>query len=277
MVRRAIATALCCAGLLFFALPSPANAEPLTIGGTGTDLGTMKQLTAAFAQQRGGVEPMVLPSLGSGGGIKALIAGKINIAISSRPPKDTEQAKGVTGAPYARTPLTIATPKDNPASAISSAQLVAIYAGKRLKWDDGSAVRLVLRPASDTDSRVLQNGIEGMEPAIALAFKRRGVPTGYTDQDAADVIQRAHWGIGTASLSVILGENRPLKALALDGVQPTPKSIADGSYPLAKTLYFVVGPGTTAVAREFIAFVRSTEGARILARTGHLPVADSTG
>lgn len=91
-----------------------AGAVPFRIGGTGSALGGMQLLADAFMQSHPGTEIAVLPSLGSGGGIKALRAGAIDIAVSSRPPKDTKRAPGMVDLEYARTPFVFATRADNP-------------------------------------------------------------------------------------------------------------------------------------------------------------------
>ena len=78
-------------------------------------------------------------------------------------------------------------------------------------------------------------------------------------------------------LALILAEQRPLKALSLDGVAPTPDAMADGSYPLTKTFAMVTGPAPGELAKRFIAFVYSDEGAVILRRTGHLELAHEGG
>ena len=75
--------------------PSAAGAEMLKIGGTGGDLGTMRLLGSAFERIHGDVTVKVLPSLGSGGGIRAVQAGAIDIAVSSRPLNDKERKAGV--------------------------------------------------------------------------------------------------------------------------------------------------------------------------------------
>lgn len=264
--------ALLSVGLI--AASAPSAASSLTIGGTGADLGTMKLLANAFTRDRAGVRIRVLPSLGSGGGIRAVIAGKIDLAIASRPVKNKERAKGARSSVYARTALAIATSERNPMNDITSAEMVAMYAGEQTAWPDGSRVRLVLRPKSDSDTRILIDGVPAMKAALAAAHARRGVPVEFTDQDAASAIEHSRWGVGTAALSVILAEDRPLKALALDGVRPSPETIADGRYPLIKTMYFVVPEKPSELVREFIAFVRSEPGREILARTGHSTVAN---
>jgi phosphate transport system substrate-binding protein len=258
------------AALLLLALPGQGEAAMIRIGGTGGDLGTMKLVAQAFqaVQPQHSVE--VLPSLGSGGGIKAALAGAIDIALSARPPNDAERAAGAREVAYAKSPLVLATARANPERGLTTRQLVEIFNRERLRWADGNLIRLVMRDESDTDSRTL----ETLDPALATAMNnaraRRGVPVAFTDQEAADKLQKLVWGIGPTTLSVILGEDRPLKALWLDGVAPSIENLANGAYPLVKTLYFVTLPEPNAAAESFIAFLRSSTGRAILRRTGHL-------
>lgn len=68
---------------------------------------------------------------------------------------------------------------------------------------------------------------------------------------------------------MILGEGRALKPVVLDGVAPSPQTIADGSYPMVKAFYFVTRGEPDGLAKRFIAMTRSSEGKAILRRVGH--------
>ncbi len=74
------------------------------------------------------------------------------------------------------------------------------------------------------------------------------------------------------SLTVILAENRSLTPISIDGVRPTLENLADGTYPISKSLYLVTNPKVNQVALDFIRFVQSNEGASILRTTGNLAV-----
>ena len=55
---------------VFFIFPLPGQAADLTLGGSGADLETMRRLADAFEKANPGTMCEVLPSLGSGGGVK---------------------------------------------------------------------------------------------------------------------------------------------------------------------------------------------------------------
>ena len=259
---------------VFFLFPFPGQAAQLTLGGTGADLGTMRVLGEAFEKANPGTTVEVLPSLGSSGGIKAILAGAIDLALTARPLKDKERAWGVKEFAYAKTAVVLATSAGNAQSNVTNDELVEIFAGTRTAWPDGTPIYLVLRRPHDSETRILKAHIPGIDAAFAKAQKRPGIPVAYTVQDAADLIQSRRGGLGTSSLSVIIAEKRPLKGLSLNGVAPTLETLADGSYPMAKTFYFVTKPEPNNLVRKFVAFVRSDEGADILRRMGHLVLGD---
>jgi phosphate transport system substrate-binding protein len=258
------------AALLLLASPGQATAAMIRVGGTGSDLGTMKLLARAFEAVHPQHAVEVLPSLGSSGGIKASLAGAIDIGLTSRMPREAERIPGTRTFAYAKSPLVLATARDNPEQGLTTRQLVEIFAGDRRRWADGNLIRLVLRDKSDSDSRILKSLDPDLATAMENARARRGVPVAFTDQEAADKLQKLVWGLGPTTLSLILGEGRPLKALWLDGVAPTLQNLASGAYPLVKTLYLVTGPEPEPAAESFIAFLRSDAGRAILERTGHL-------
>ena len=245
------------------------KAEEIRIGGTGSALGTMRLLGAAFAKSHPDIKITVLFSMGSGGGIKAVLAGAVQLAVSSRPLTESEVKAGAVEFEYGRTPLVFATGPKNAAVDLSTQNLIDIYAGKTEQWPDGSKIRLVLRPIGDGDSELIANIAPAMREAKNLAEQRKGMAFSVTDQDAADNIETIPGAVGPSSLAQIITEKRQLKALSLNGVAPDAKALADGSYPLQKPLSIVSSPKSPAAAQAFVAFVRSAAGREILLQTGH--------
>ncbi len=249
--------------------PASARAQEIKIGGTGGALATIQMLADAYRKTHPETKFTVLPSLGSGGGIKAVLAGAIQIAVSARPLETSEASRGASAFEYGRTPFVFAVPSKTKIDAITVKDLVEIYSGARDRWPDGARIRLVLRPLGDTDSEILKSISPEVRRAKTLAEKRPGMLFAVTDQEAADSIERTPGAFGTSTLAQIVTEQRTLKVLRFNGVQPSAKTVADGSYPYYKRLLIVTGPKTPASARQFIAFVRSAAGREVLVRTGH--------
>jgi len=250
------------------------HAGELTVGGTGAALGTMRLLLDAYTKSHPKMSVKVPPSLGSSGGIKAVLAGAIILAVSSRPPRKKERAAGAIATMYATTAIVPVVGPGNPLTGITSSELLALYQGKPMYWADGTNVRLVLRRKGEIDVKILKQHI----PEIGMALDRLrvnpAIPVVFSDQENAAAIERMSGGFGFVALSLLRSEKRRLKAIALDGVAADPKTIADGSYPLRKPFYFVVKGKPGPQVRDFIAFVRSPRGADLLRRTGHAPALD---
>lgn len=247
-----------------------ACAETIKIGGTGAALGTMRLLADAYTAQDADIRVTVLPSLGTTGGIKALLAGAIDIALTLRTLNSTEAAGGATSVEYARTPFVFATAISNPTQEITTAELVDIYLGKQADWPDGGKIRLVIRPTGDNDSEMVRSMSPEMRAAELYAEQRKGLLFAVTDTEAADNLERVPGSLGASSLALIASEKRALKALTLNGVVPSTAALADGSYPLGKSFYMVVGATPSAAVQRFVDFVHSPPGREILARTAHL-------
>jgi len=159
-------------------------AEILRIGGTGASTGMSRVVGAAYSQQSGVAAVEVVESLGSSGGIRAVIAGAIDISFSSRPLKEKEQGKGVVASPILRTPFVAVTSHPHPGE-LRAAEFADYYARANSKWADGAPVKIILRPKSESDTKLMAKFFPGMAEAIEAARVRGEVPVAQTDQDNA--------------------------------------------------------------------------------------------
>ena len=261
--------ALFAGAALVMTVAASAQTQELRIGGTGAGLGTMQVLAQAYVKTAPGTKLVVLPSMGSGGGIKAVLAGAIQIGLSSRPLSDAEAKAGAVAVEYGRTAFVFATAVANPVAGITTQNLADYYAGKVDTWPDGAKLRLVLRPIGDSDSESIKAISPAMREAKLAAEQRKGMVFAVSDQEAASAVEKIPGALGPSTLALLLSERRALKALALDGVVPSAQNVANGSYPLHKQMLIVTGPKSPPEAQAFVSFVRSAAGRDILQQTGH--------
>lgn len=265
---------------LFFTLllqfPFPANpstvfaGETIRINGSGTCLDMIRPITKAYSKKVHDVTFQMEKPLGSSGAIKALLAGALDIAMVSRPLNPREIARGATLRNFGKTPLVIVTQKKVPLKNVSTRELENIYSGALNRWPNGETVRVILRPNEDTDTKILKSLSPGMAEAIARARRRRGVMIAVTDPESNAAVARTIGGIGTAGLTNVHEEKLMLNVLKLNGVMPSRKTLANGSYPLAKEISFVQAGRPSDAAAKFLKFVYSKEGRAIAERTGVL-------
>lgn len=244
-------------------------AEPVRVGGTGGAFGLLQRLGDAFSA-RSGVKVVNVPSLGSGGGIRAVAESKIDISVSGRPLRPDEIAKGLAAVVAVRTPYFMVTSHRNPGG-LKSADLALLYGKPDAVWADGTPLRIVLRPRSDSDTELMGKLFAGMAQALEAARSRTDVPTAATDQDNGDLAERVSGSLTGMTGTQLKTEGRRLRAVALDGVEPTFANYENGTYRYGKTLYFVVKGGGSPDAVRFIDFVRSAEGVKVLREAEVLP------
>jgi len=266
-VRR-LALVFVCSGALAWTSITGA-ADEIKIGGTGSALGAMRLLAQAYEKFDRGTKVSVLPSLGSSGGIKAVLAGAIEVGVSSRALRTKEQSQGVIALEYARTPFVFATAETTKATGINLTELAAIYSGKIRRWPDGTRIWLVLRPKADSDSALIDSISPEVKAAVAEARERPGLLFAVSDQECAMALEKHTGSFGPSTLALILAENRKLKALRINDIEPSVSTLEAGRYPYYKSLYLITTSKTPEAARRFIAFVQSKAGRDILSQTGH--------
>lgn len=262
--------------LLAFAIASTAMfiagaaaAEGIKIGGTGNALGTMRLLGDAFGKQNPDMKVTVLPSVGTSGAVKAVPKGALDIGLSSRPLTEKERKLGAIAVEYARTPLVFAVSTKIKVGELTLDQIADIYSGKMANWPDGSQIRPVLRQVGDDNTRQIRLMSPAIDEALSAADQRPGIPFATTDQEAADKTERIPGALGVTTLSLINSENRPLRALTLNGVEPTVSNAASGKYPYVKRLFLITRSDPSAAVKRFIAFMQSPAGREILIRAGN--------
>jgi phosphate transport system substrate-binding protein len=271
---RILLAAVLLLGSAGYGSPVGAAEQTLRIGGTGSALGGAQQLLDGLTKRRPEITGIVLPSVGTSGAIKAVIAGALDIGLTSRPLKTAERSVGLVAQPYGTTAVVFAVRRDNPRSTIRSTEIVDIYEERITAWGDGTPIRFILRPPSDGDTEILMRFLPRLASAWQEAAEKRIAPVAYTDQEAAEMVETIPGSFGPNSLSLVLAERRPIKALALDGVAATVETIRNGTYDLTKTFHFITRPETGGAVRAFLDFAASPEGRDILESVGIVPLRD---
>jgi phosphate transport system substrate-binding protein len=255
------------AGLLLAGTDSAA--ATLRLGGTGSASEMLRQVGAEFTAASG-VKIEVVPSLGSTGAIRALTDGLLDMAVPARPLEADEPAKGLRQVAVLRTAYVFATSHSKP-NGLQVADLVRIFAAEKPAWADGTPIRIILRPPSDTDTALLADLFPGMRQALEAARKRVAVPTAATDQDNVDLAERTPGSLTGTTVTQLQTEHSKLRIVALDGIEPTLANFESGAYRFTKKLYVIVPRNSSAEAQRFVEFLRSPQGVKALRETAILP------
>ncbi len=77
--------------------------------------------------------------------------------------------------------------------------------------------------------------------------------------------------IGYISLGSL---NDTVKAVKVNGVEPTVENIKSGSYPVSRPFLVLIGDKMTAQAKDFLSYIMSAEGQSIISEEGYITVDD---
>jgi phosphate transport system substrate-binding protein len=230
----------------------------------------MKRLAEVYEKKHPGVTIKVLPGLGSSGGVRALAGGAVDIAVTGRPLSEEEQRLGLSVREIARSPFVFVVSAENPRTDITTKELEEIFLGTLTRWEDGSLVRVILRPESDSDSSIVRGISTGIAAAYARAHAREGMIIAFTDQESANYLQSKGGGIGFSTLTQITTEALHLKVLSFNGSEPSLRSLAAGDYTLYKPTFLVTTSSPSRAVENFIRFLLSGEGRTIVRMSGNL-------
>lgn len=246
-----------------------ATAQELKIGGTGNALGSMRLMAEAFVKKNPDIKVTVLPSIGSSGAFKAVPKGALDIGLVARSLSDEERKMGMVAVEYARSPLVFVVGANSKTKGITLEQVADIFSGRMANWPEGGQVRPVMRQAGNDETGLLKKMSPALEKAVTDAEQRPGLPFATTDQESADKVESIPGAFGISTLSLMISEKRTLRALALDGVEPTAVNGASGKYPLLKRFFYITQASPSPAVKRFLEFSQSAQGREVLARAGN--------
>lgn len=255
-------------GLALFPLVwvSTVSAADLAIVGTGDGAEILQAVAAAFNADHEGTKAVVPPSIGSGGAVAAVGAGRQELGRVARPLTEQEVAQGLVATPLVRIPSAIFAHPDAGVRSLTSDQLAGIFAGRVENWREVGGpdlkIRVVRREDTDSTLSVLRATMPGWKELVLTARSK----TATTTQDAVETVKRAPGAIAFGPYSSATGSGTVV--LAIDGLQPL-----DETYPSYVTLALIHKPGGLSEAGQaFLSFALSAKARRLLAQGGGIPL-----
>ncbi|SDD65729.1 PstS family phosphate ABC transporter substrate-binding protein [Rhodospira trueperi] len=271
MLPVAFLTVLFCFGAVAHGPLAAAETE-IRVGGTGGALAAISQLGEHYAASRPDVTVTVLPSLGSGGGIRAVRDRIIDIGVSGRPVREDEGAGStLIQVPFARTAVALITSRPGGAK-VTSQVLKALIADPSPMWPDGAPMHVILRPPTETDYHVLEAELPSVWQALVEARDRPEVPVTATDQENLELAVTLPGSLTTGTLLQLRAEDQPLYPVMIDGLVPSAETLASGDYPPIKDFVLVVRSDASKAAKAFVSFLQGEDAAVHLRALGAIPI-----
>lgn len=270
-----------CLALLVMAglypLMSSATQEVVINPGKQLSLGGFDAVIAAFEKKTG--VKVVIPKVGGCGySVKAVSSGELNAGAMCCPATKDETGKlGFVDSAVARDAIQFLVHKSNPVSDLSTQQLRDIYQGKIKNWKEVGGNDAPIRPYAhimcgnrEEVMRQYLTGERNPKMGIITVDNRNFAPwvTNIADEtNVCKTVASDPNGIAPVSRSMV---EDSVKVISVDGVMPTTETIANETYPVVRYLHIVTKGYPKGATREFIDFVRSPEGQKILAREGKI-------
>lgn len=269
------------------ALPAIAAAQDfIQIKGSDTSVNLVQRLAEVY-MEKDPATAIAVTGGGSGVGIAALIANKVQIADASRPMKEKEYAaakeNGVVATEIAIgiDALSVIVHHDNPVQSLSMAQVGAIFRGEISNWKElggpNMPISLYGRQPNSGTYVFFQEHVLGNKDYSAKMKQMNGnaqimeavssdktgisyVGVGYVFDDKGQVLP------GIKVLDISAGNAKPVSPLVKENIKA-------GTYPIARALYQYTNGKPKGNVKNFIAFILGPEGQKVVEEMGFYPVA----
>ena len=263
-------------GLLAFLFMTQAAvaAESIVIKGSTTVLPIAQAALEAYTKLNPGVQ-ISLSGGGSGEGIKALLDKTADIADSSREIKKEEialaQTRGVKPVAHvvAYDALTPVVHPKNKVTDLSIDQLSQIYQGKITNWKEvgGDDLKIVVI-SRDSSSGTFESWDHFVMKKVRVTPKAQMLAS---NGALLTAIAKNRYAIAYLGMGYV---NKTVKAVKVNGLAATAESALTKEYPLSRELYMYTNGEPAGEVAKFIAFVKSVDGQKIVAKEGFVPLMD---
>ena len=211
-----------------------------------------------------------------------LISGKADMIFCSLPSDEITQMAADAGVEFEFTPFlngafVFFVNKDNPVKSLTIEQLHDIYAGKITNWKEVGGDDEEIIPYQRSENSGSQNGLyryiiekdEVMEAPSELVIGDMGEIV-----DAVATYDNAAGAIGYSYYYYVANMHYTdqIKLLAIDGISPSDKTIADGTYPIINQSEVIIRSDEPedSVCRVIIDWIVSEEGQKLGEENGYV-------
>lgn len=256
-------------GASYFLLPKGGPERFLLTGSS-----TVAPILQIVAEELHAVDPSLVIDVETGGssrGIQDARAGQCDIGMASRE-LNPEESEGLLPRRIAYDGVALIVNQENPLAALERQQVVDIYTGAIGDWKDLGAGEGEIYVVNKAEGRA----------TLTVFLEHFGVKNSQIQADAVvgdnaqgvrmvagNPLAIGYVSIGEALSAVERGE--PLRLISLDGVVPSKKSVADGSYPLRRSLYLLFPEQPDRTGKKILAYLEGERGLEILSGLGFTP------
>ncbi len=211
-------------------------------------------------------EKIFIQGGGSTAGVQAVLRGACPLGMSSR--NLTSEEKGLLAIPIAYDAIAVIVHRQNPLPNLTKIQIQKIFSGEIKNWQElggeNRPITLVTREEGSGTREAFQH----------LIMEDKDISLAALVQDSNGAIRQVvgddPQAIGYISLGLL---NEKVKALRIDGAEPNLENIRNQRYKIIRPFLFVFKKEPLGIIKDFLNFILSPAGQKIMAREGLMPVA----
>jgi phosphate transport system substrate-binding protein len=233
---------------------APKTQVVLRVSGSGSATAVLSAIQPAFEADTPGYRLEVLPGSGTGGGVKGIVQGALDVAAMARPPKDEEAAQNVEYVEFGQAGQAVITHPDVEVSNLTSAEVAAVFSGEITNWSEiggpNRPIILYVRDDGDSSTKALRSAVMGDVPfaeSVAQVLTSQG--------DMLAAVAGTPDSLGIATWPTALAKGAEVQAVTIDGISP-----GDSNYPMTSPLGIGYLAERQAEMQPLIDWLRSEQG-----------------
>ena len=209
-----------------------------------------------------------------------LIEGSRDLMFATRMPSEDELAlmkrKNVELEyyPFAKDAFVFIGNRNNPVRDLTLEQVRSIFSGKTTKWKKvggfGGTIHPLIRD-KNSGSEELMRELVMKNIRVSDKFKHQLVGAMY---GIFDELEKNIEGIGYSILYYerYMVRSPYTRTIRINGIEPTPQTVADGTYPLLYECVAVVRKDSPEKAKAVAKWLTGDEGAKVIRESGYVPI-----
>lgn len=247
----------------------------MVIAGTGDSQQLLRQLAKGFEKVNPGKQISVPDSIGSSGGVKALIHGQCDMARVARPLKKKEKALAadLVYREFGLSPVVfVANLQNRCVDNLTSEQVVGIFSGTLNNWADlGNCqphkIYVAARELGDSSRDVIEKNVFGFKDISTLAGQ-----VIYSTPETLQTLEEYPFTFGFLPQASV---GSKLTTFSFDGIAPSESNVKNNSYPLVGHLGLVWRGELTDLGHKFLTYIISPAGKNIIRAMGVVPASEN--
>lgn len=245
---------------------SSGSGSLVTISGS-TSVGPLAEKLAMKYEETADVK-IEVNQIGSSAGITNAINGVSQIGMSSRDLKQEEIDSGIEQLVIAYDGIVVVAHPSNQVKDLTMEQVNAIFTGEVTNWKEvgGKDMEIVVVSREDgSGSRDAFQEIVGYESGQLI---RNAIVASGNGNIKTTVAMNKH-AIGFISFEYI---DESVSAMNINGVEALAENVLSGQYLLSRPFLFVYKEGVPAAATQFMDYILSPDGQKIVESAGAIPI-----